>query len=85
MDCFHPDVGRRASIGRVHRFRVCDLGHTEPLATARKAGDGWTVTGTKNLVPVADRADGFLVPALADWGVPVVASGLRLLPYDKKV
>jgi len=34
-------------------------------ATAAPSGDGWTVTGDKQLVAAADRADAFLVPAMA--------------------
>ncbi len=33
--------------------------------TATEANGGWAVTGRKNLVPVADQADAFLVPAMA--------------------
>lgn len=40
-----------------------------PSATAVAAGDGWTVTGTKEMVPFADQADCFLVPASTDHGV----------------
>ena len=51
-------------------------------ATAQHTADGWTVTGRKNLVPAADRADGFLVPALADgklalFVVDAKASGVK--------
>ena len=35
-------------------------------ATAAPAGDGWAVSGTKNLVPAGDQADAFLVPAMAN-------------------
>ncbi|MEX1167632.1 MAG: acyl-CoA dehydrogenase family protein [Hydrogenophaga sp.] len=35
-------------------------------ATAAQASTGWTVNGEKNVVPVGDQADAFLVPALAD-------------------
>lgn len=31
--------------------------------TATAAGDAWTVSGAKSLVPLADQADAFLVPA----------------------
>jgi alkylation response protein AidB-like acyl-CoA dehydrogenase len=33
--------------------------------TATQAGGGWTVSGNKNVVPVADQADAFIVPAMA--------------------
>ncbi|MCU0943481.1 MAG: acyl-CoA dehydrogenase family protein [Hydrogenophaga sp.] len=34
--------------------------------TASSAGGGWTVSGHKHLVPAADQADAFLVPAVAN-------------------
>jgi alkylation response protein AidB-like acyl-CoA dehydrogenase len=34
-------------------------------AQAVQKGDGWTVSGTKSIVPAGDHADAFLVPALA--------------------
>jgi alkylation response protein AidB-like acyl-CoA dehydrogenase len=33
---------------------------------AAQAGDAWTVTGSKSIVPVGDLADAFLVPAVAN-------------------
>ena len=30
---------------------------------AERSGDGWTVSGTKSIVPAGDQADAFLVPA----------------------
>ena len=42
-----------------YRLDVCE-------AKATKAGDGWTVSGTKSLVPAGDEADAFIVPAQAD-------------------
>ncbi|MBA2962471.1 MULTISPECIES: acyl-CoA dehydrogenase family protein [Ramlibacter] len=33
---------------------------------ASRQGDGWTVSGSKSLVPAGDQADAFLVPAMAD-------------------
>jgi alkylation response protein AidB-like acyl-CoA dehydrogenase len=35
-------------------------------STASRQGDAWTLSGTKSIVPAGDRADAFLVPALAD-------------------
>jgi len=42
-----------------YRLDVCE-------AKAAKAGAGYTVSGLKNLVPVGDQADAFLVPAQLD-------------------
>jgi len=39
-----------------YRLDVCD-------AKATQAAAGWTVSGTKNVVPAGDQADAFLVPA----------------------
>lgn len=50
--------------------------------TASSAGGGWTVSGHKHLVPAADQADAFLVPAVAN-GKPALflvearASGVK--------
>jgi alkylation response protein AidB-like acyl-CoA dehydrogenase len=43
------------------------LGATQTHAT--QEGDGWTVSGTKSVVPAGDVADGWLVPAQTDQGV----------------
>ncbi|MFC7409334.1 acyl-CoA dehydrogenase family protein [Hydrogenophaga atypica] len=42
-----------------YRSDVCDT-----VATA--AGAGWTLSGTKNVVPAGDQADAFVVPAMAN-------------------
>ncbi len=42
-----------------YRLDVCE-------ARAAKAGDGWTVSGAKSIVPAGDLADAFLVPATLD-------------------
>jgi len=42
-----------------YRVDVC-------AATAREAGDGYTVHGTKGVVPAGDQADAYLVPAQLD-------------------
>ena len=41
-----------------YRLDVCE-------AKASQAGSAWTISGTKNLVPVGDQADAYLVPAMA--------------------
>jgi len=42
-----------------YRLDVCD-------AKATQTATGWTVSGTKNVVPAGDQADAFLVPATAN-------------------
>lgn len=41
----------------------------EPSATASASGERWAVSGTKEMVPFADQADCFLVPATTSHGV----------------
>ncbi len=40
-----------------YRLEVCDT-------QATQAGDGYTLSGVKNLVPIGDQADAFMVPAM---------------------
>jgi alkylation response protein AidB-like acyl-CoA dehydrogenase len=42
-----------------YRLDICE-------AKAAKAGNGWTLSGSKSLVPAGDEADAFLVPAQLD-------------------
>ncbi len=54
--------------------------------TATQAGSGWTLSGTKNVVPAADQADAFVVPAvtggkLALFLVERTASGVSTRGY----
>ena len=42
-----------------YRLDVCET-------SAAQAGSGWTVSGTKHVVPAGDQADAFLVPAVAN-------------------
>jgi alkylation response protein AidB-like acyl-CoA dehydrogenase len=41
-----------------YRLDVCST-------TATQAGEGWKLSGTKHVVPAADQADAFVVPAMA--------------------
>ncbi|OSZ73400.1 acyl-CoA dehydrogenase family protein [Hydrogenophaga sp. IBVHS1] len=41
-----------------YRLDVCST-------TVTQAGEGWKLAGTKNMVPAADQADAFVVPAMA--------------------
>jgi len=49
-----------AHVERKARYRL-DVCST----TATQAGDGWTLSGAKSVVPAGDQADAFLVPAVA--------------------
>ncbi|MBA2676687.1 acyl-CoA dehydrogenase family protein [Ramlibacter sp.] len=41
-----------------YRLDVCET-------QATQSGDGWSITGTKSIVPAGDQADAFIVPAVA--------------------
>ena len=43
---------------RAARYRLDRVETTAPTA-----GDGWTVTGAKSVVPAGDEADAYIVPA----------------------
>ena len=62
-----------------YRLDVC-------AATATRAGDAWSVTGLKNVVPAGDLADAFLVPASVDGKIALFlverdASGVKTRGY----
>ncbi|WP_310566708.1 acyl-CoA dehydrogenase family protein [Hydrogenophaga sp.] len=65
--------------GARYRLDVCQ-------ATAIPAGNGWTVSGTKSVVPAGDQADAFLVPATANGQIALFlversASGVSTQGY----
>ena len=45
-----------------YRLDVCD-------AKASQSGAGWSLTASKNVVPVGDRADAFMVPATVNGAI----------------
>jgi hypothetical protein len=56
-------------------------------AQATQAGDRWSLTGTKSIVPAGDQADAFLVPALAGGKMALflverTASGVTAAGYN---
>lgn len=62
-----------------YKLDVCE-------AKAAQAGGGWTVTGTKSVVPAGDEADAFLVPAQAGGKIALflverAASGVETKGY----
>ncbi|AOW12410.1 acyl-CoA dehydrogenase [Hydrogenophaga crassostreae] len=73
---YAPDAVKAEWCGKVASGEaLVVLAHTERgsryktdscKVTAAQSGDSWTVTGDKNVVPVGDQADAFLVPALAN-------------------
>jgi hypothetical protein len=63
-----------------YQLDVCD-------ATAVKQGDAWAITGAKSVVPAGDKADAFLVPAMADGKLALflverTASGVTARGYS---
>ena len=55
-------------------------------AQARQQGGGWTVSGTKSIVPAGDQADAYLVPAMAGGSmvlllVPRAGAGVQASGY----
>jgi len=62
-----------------YRLDVCE-------AKAVKAGEGWSLTGAKSVVPVGDEADAYIVPAQADGKIALFlversASGIEARGY----
>ena len=62
---------------RAARYR---LNHVTTRAT--KAGNGWTLSGAKSLVPAGDEADAFIVPARTA-GADADAAGIALFLVAK--
>ncbi|MDM0043472.1 acyl-CoA dehydrogenase family protein [Variovorax dokdonensis] len=79
-------AGGQAIVVLAHQERKARYRLDVCAAVAKKSGDGWTVTGTKSLVPVGDQADAFLVPAQADGRIAMflverAASGVAARGY----
>ena len=76
LSTYAPEAMQAATLPKVasgealivlaHQERKARYNLNQVEAKAAKAGDGWTVTGQKGVVPVADKADAFIVPAIAD-------------------
>ncbi len=49
-----------------HQERAARYRLDQCATTAKKAGDGWSLSGSKSIVPAGDKADALLVPAMAD-------------------
>jgi len=86
------DLQQRYLAGVIDGSRIVTMALTEPArslstspaTTATRDGDGWRLTGTKELVPAAQLSSQVLVPATADGGqvgifvVDVAAAGVQL-------
>ena len=62
---------------RAARYRIA---HVD--TTAKRAGSGWQLSGHKSVVPAADEADAFIVPARTGGGADD-AQGIALFLVDK--
>jgi len=79
-------AGGQALVVLAHQERKARYRPDVCEARAAKSGDGWTVSGTKSLVPVGDQADAYLVPAQADGRIAMFlversASGMQARGY----
>jgi alkylation response protein AidB-like acyl-CoA dehydrogenase len=75
-----------------HQERAARYRLNQVAATAKRSGGGWTVAGHKSVVPAADEADAFIVPARTGGAdddpngiglflVEKSAAGVQLQPY----
>jgi alkylation response protein AidB-like acyl-CoA dehydrogenase len=70
-----------AHVERAARYKLATCSTTATLA-----GGGWTVSGAKSLVPIADQADAYLVPAIASGKMQLflverASSGVKATAY----
>ena len=66
-DAWLPRIaGGQALVVLAHQERKARYRTDVCEAKATKVGDGWTVSGTKGVVPAGDQADAYLVPATVD-------------------
>lgn len=75
-----------------HQERTARYRLNRVATTAKQTGGGWQLSGQKNVVPAADEADAFIVPArisgaeddvngIALFLVEKAAAGASVLPY----
>ncbi|KAB2867816.1 MAG: acyl-CoA dehydrogenase [Burkholderiaceae bacterium] len=62
---------------RASRYRL-----NQVATTARRAGNGWQLSGHKSVVPAADEADAFIVPARVS-GAETDTAGIGLFLVEK--
>jgi len=65
-----------------HQERQARYALNKVSTTATQAGDGWVLSGQKNVVPAADEADAFIVPARLS-GAADDAAGIGLFLVAK--
>ena len=69
-----------------HQERAARYRLDQVATCAGRSGDGWTVSGTKSIVPAGDEADAFVVPAHSKDGIHLFlvergAAGVALRGY----
>ena len=79
-------AGADALVVLAHQERKARYRLDAVEATARHTPSGWAVSGHKSVVPAADEADAFIVPAGADGGIALFlvakdAPGVRVQGY----
>lgn len=89
-----PDLQQRYLPGVIDGSRIVTMAlaeparslSTTPVTTATREGDGWRLTGTKELVPAAQLSSQIVVPAAIEDGrvglfvVDATASGVEIVP-----
>jgi alkylation response protein AidB-like acyl-CoA dehydrogenase len=75
-------AGGKSLVVLAHQERAARYRLNQVAAAARKSGDGWRLSGQKSVVPAADEADAFIVPARIG-GAEADAHGIGLFLVDK--
>jgi alkylation response protein AidB-like acyl-CoA dehydrogenase len=75
-------AGGEALVVLAHQERAARYRLNQVATTAKKAGSGWQLNGHKSVVPAADEADAFVVPARIA-GAETDASGIGLFLVEK--
>src|SRR5687768_1382966 len=75
-------AGGEALVVLAHQERNARYRLSQVATTARKSGSGWSLSGQKNVVPAADEADAFIVPARLS-GAEADTQGIGLFVVEK--
>jgi alkylation response protein AidB-like acyl-CoA dehydrogenase len=75
-------AGGEALVVLAHQERAARYRLNQVATTAKKAGSGWQLNGHKSVVPAADEADAFVVPARIA-GAETDATGIGLFLGEK--
>lgn len=75
-------AGGEALVVLAHQERAARYRLNQVATTAKKAGSGWQLSGHKSVVPAADEADAFVVPARIA-GAESDAQGIGLFLVEK--